>query len=363
MRVVDVTQVLAGPTAARTLAEYGAEVVKINNPWEEGPGYRWSRHRYHTDVNRGKATVLVDLKTTDGLDLFWRLADGADVVLQNFRRGVAERLGLGSAEVKARNPRAVYASISFYGYDGPWERLPGYEPNAQSATGVSLRSGRDGQPGMSPYAICDYSTGLLGALAVSLALFQRERSGAGQAVHACLAAAGTYLQLPYLYAGERVGAAETPRTPLGWSTLQRLFQTADGWLFLGASAAQADELGRCLGVTEVSDTLLEAAFRAKPTADWVEALAGRGIAAQAVVSPVALMSDPWVVAHGLSLTRAHQGGDQITTVGPSARLSRTPVTPGRPVSLPGGDAAEVLERLGIADRLGDLVARRALVLE
>src|SRR5581483_2861066 len=94
IKVLDVTQVLAGPTAARTLAEFGAEVVKINNPREEGAGYRWNVHRYHTDVNRGKATMLLDLKAPDCQEVVRRLVQRSDVVLQNFRLGVAERLGL-----------------------------------------------------------------------------------------------------------------------------------------------------------------------------------------------------------------------------------------------------------------------------
>ena len=85
--MVDLTQVLAGPTATRTLAEFGADVVKINNPREEGAGYRWQVHRYHTDVNRGKRTMLVDLKTPEGLDVLARLVERADVIMQNFRLG------------------------------------------------------------------------------------------------------------------------------------------------------------------------------------------------------------------------------------------------------------------------------------
>src|SRR5829696_6236967 len=115
VRVVDLTQVLAGPTAGRTLAEFGADVVKINNPAEEGAGYRTSVHRYHTDVNRAKRTMLLDLKSRAGLDVAYRLLDGADVVLQNFRRGVAERLGIGYEQIRQRRPDLVYVSVSAFG--------------------------------------------------------------------------------------------------------------------------------------------------------------------------------------------------------------------------------------------------------
>ena len=96
--------------------------MKGNNPREEGAGYRWQVHRYHTDVNRGKRTMLVDLKAPEGMEILWRLVEGADVVVQNFRLGVAERLGLGYEQVKARRPHIVYGSVSFAGYGGPWER-------------------------------------------------------------------------------------------------------------------------------------------------------------------------------------------------------------------------------------------------
>jgi crotonobetainyl-CoA:carnitine CoA-transferase CaiB-like acyl-CoA transferase len=141
-RVVDTTQVLAGPTGARTLAEFGAEVMKVNNPWEEGAGYRWQVHRYHTDVNRGKRTILIDLKRDEGMGILWRLVEGADAFLQNLWLGVAERLGFGYAQVKARKPDIVYLSVSAFGYGGEWQYRPGYEPNAQAIAGMQARGWR-----------------------------------------------------------------------------------------------------------------------------------------------------------------------------------------------------------------------------
>src|SRR5207237_5326604 len=139
IRVVDLTQVLAGPTATRTLAEFGADVVKVNNPREEGAGYRWQVHRYHTDVNRGKRTMLIDLKRPEGLALLWRLVESADAFLQNLRLGVAERLGIGYEQVRAHKPDIVYLSVSAFGYGGQWQYRPGYEPNAQSIAGMQAR--------------------------------------------------------------------------------------------------------------------------------------------------------------------------------------------------------------------------------
>lgn len=367
IRVVDLTQVLAGPTATRTLAEFGADVVKVNNPREEGAGYRWQVHRYHTDVNRGKRTMLVDLKTPEGLDVLWRLVERADVVMQNFRLGVAERLGIGYEQVKARRPDIIYGSVSFGGYGGPWERVPGYEPNAQAATGMAARMGGEaGPPGPQPFAPNDYATGLLGAFAVGSALFHRQRSGEGQHVQTSLVAAATVLQAALIPTRDASSGPEA----LGWSPLQRLYRASDGWLFLGAQDSQRDRLAAQDGVDGISglngrelELALQDRFAKRPAMEWVSVLTSAGIGAQRLTSATALMSEPWVIAHGLSLTRVDARGDAITTIGPPFRLSRTPVVPGALVSPPGADGADVLASLGMADRIDELVAKRAIALE
>ncbi len=370
VRVVDLTQVLAGPTATRTLAEFGADVVKINNPSEEGAGYRWQVHRYHTDVNRGKRTLLLDLKSAEGLEVCRRLIRDADVVVQNFRPGVAERLGVGYEQVRAERPEIVYGTVGFLGSGGPWAAVPGYEPNAQAVTGMMDRmAGAGGIPGMQPFAANDYATGLLGAFAIGLALLHRRRTGQGQYVETSLAAAATFLQAPYLHTHARKVWDEPAGDALGWGPLQRLYRAADGWLFLGAGESQRGRLDVLPGLSGIAgltgpalEAALEARFAARPLADWMSALAAAGVGAHPVISVAQLVQDPWVVAHGLTITRPHRDGDMITTIGPPARLSRTPAVPGRPVSPPGGDAAEVLADIGLADRLADLVARRVIAL-
>ncbi len=367
IRVVDLTQVLAGPTATRTLAEFGADVVKVNNPREEGAGYRWQVHRYHTDVNRGKRTMLVDLKTPEGLDVLWRLVDRADVIMQNFRLGVAERLGIGYEQVKARRPDVVYCSVSFCGYGGPWERVPGYEPNAQAATGMAARMGGEaGPPGPQPFAPNDYATGLLGAFAVGLALFHRQRSGEGQHAQTSLVAAATVLQAALIHTR---GASSGPEA-LGWSPFQRLYRASDGWFFLGATDPQCGRLAALDGLHDISglngrelELALQECFAKRPATEWLSMLTAAGIGAQRLISATALMSEPWVVAHGLSLTRVDAAGDAITTIGPPFRLSRTPVVPGALVAPPGADGADILESVGMADQIDELVAKRAIAPE
>ncbi len=370
-RIVDTTQVLAGPTAARTLAEFGAEVIKINNPWEEGAGYRWQVHRYHTDVNRGKRTILIDLKCAEGLDILWRLVGSAEAFLQNLRLGVAERLGIGYEQVRAHKPDIVYLSVSAFGYGGPWQYRPGYEPNAQSIAGMQARMGGDAdRPSGQPFAVNDYCTGLLGAFGLGLGLLHRLKSGEGQRVETSLGHAATFLQLPYLqtYAGKVWDEPSGPQAQ-GWGPLQRLYRAADAWFFLGAQEAQIERLAAIPGVQGVHgltgaplEARLEACFRGKPANEWVRLLVEAGMGAHTLGSVTQLMQDPWAVAHGLSVTRRHRDGSLITTIGPPARLSRTPAVPGRPVSPPGGDAEEVLAMIGMADKLDELVEKRVITL-
>ena len=130
----------------------------------------------------------------------------------------------------------------------------------------------------------------------------------------------------------------------------------------GSTRCPASRPSRVCAAVDL-EAALAARFAASPAAEWVSRLTAAGIGAQPVISATQLMQDPWVVAHGLSVTREHGSGERITTIGPPARLSRTPVIPGRPVSAPGGDAAEILAGIGLANQLDDLVARRIVALE
>jgi crotonobetainyl-CoA:carnitine CoA-transferase CaiB-like acyl-CoA transferase len=366
VKVIDLSQVLAGPTGGRTLGEFGADVVKVNPPDEEGAGIRFSVHRYHTDVNRAKRTMLLDLKAPGALDVMWRLLDEADVVVHNFRPGVMERLGVGYDEVQQRRPGIIYVSVTAYGA-GPWGTRPGYEGFGQASTGVAARQGGDGRPAGQPFAVNDYGTGLSAAFAATLALFHRERSGKGQQGAAALAYTGTILQSPYLqlYEGKKWDEPKGP-TARGFGPLQALYRASDGWFFLGAHPTQLAELA-CVeglgGIEAFSGDALTAALDERlaqaTVSEWCERLTARGIGAHRVVGVPELMQDPWVVAHGLSVTREHDTGEVITTVGPSVRMSATPVEVGRAAASPGADGVDVLASIGMADEAERLEASRA----
>jgi crotonobetainyl-CoA:carnitine CoA-transferase CaiB-like acyl-CoA transferase len=338
VRVLDLSQVLAGPTAGRTLAEFGADVIKVNNPHEEGAGIHFSRHRYHTDVNRGKRSILLDLKTPEGQSILADLIARSDVFIQNFRPDAAKHLRVSYADVRRLKPDVVYVTVSAFGEPGPWTGRPGYEVQAQAATG--LRYATHGRPQGQPFAVNDYGTGLFGAFAAGLALFQRQRTGAGQPVEAALAYTATFLQSATLHTHvPPVGESN------GWSPSHRLYAARDGWLFVADRAFD------------------DAAFGSETVAQAVDRLTREGIAAHALTSIDALAHDAWVREHGLLITREHDTGETITTVGPAMRLSRTPVQPGRPAPSPGVDAASILRDLHREAELDALLASGVIAIE
>ena len=345
LRVLDLTQIWAGPTAGRALAEYGADVIKINSPHEPV--------MTHVDVNRGKRTVLLDLAAPQDLAVFWRLLDTADVVMQNFRFGAAERLGVGYEQVRARRPDIIYASISAYGSGGPWRARRGYEVQGQAVAGAQDQFGGDAAAQRLPYEINDYGTGVLGAFAVLLAQHHRLRTGEGQHVEAALTYTATLHQSMHLQ--DFVGKEWTePRgqSALGSGPLQRLYRANDGWFFLGARESELAALARIdglAGIAELRDEQLalslEHAVLTRPVAHWVERFNAAGAGAHALIPVQQLIDDAWVRAHGLVITREHVGVGSVTTTGPVARLSGTPLRPGHPVLPPGADLAEVLREL------------------
>ena len=186
LRVLDFTRVLAGPHAARMLCDLGAEVIKIEPP--EGDLTRFGQPRlnslatYFIQQNVGKSNISLDFTHPRAVDIARRLADISDVVIENFRPGVMERLGLGYEELSARNPRLVYASISGYGATGPWVDRRAYAPVVNAETGLTKHQGdvRDGDYANDPFSHGDVYTGMEAAAGILAALLQRERNGRGQ---------------------------------------------------------------------------------------------------------------------------------------------------------------------------------------
>ncbi len=363
VKVLDLCIVLAGPTAGRTLAEYGADVIKIDAPT------RGDQVIFFTDVSRAKRSVLLDLKSEEGLEVFWQLVDEADVIVQNYRHGAAERLGIDYEAVKARKPDIVYGSMNAFGHIGPWAHRPGHEQLAQATSGMQMRFGGDGRPTLQTNAINDYGTGFMGAYGVALALLHRNRTGEGQHIDGSLAYTAVALQSQFLIGHEgHVWDEARGQDSVGDGPMHRAYEASDGWLFLGARRADLERLEIAAGIEGIGtlegDALasaLEAAIATGTVDEWVAKLVAAGAGAHRVVETVReLMEDPWVVAHGLSVTREHMDRGMVTTTGPAARLSRTPLVPGRPAPTPGSDAREILEEIGLGDRFDELVSSGAV---
>ena len=358
VKVLDLCIILAGPTMGRTLAEYGANVIKIDNP------RRGSTVARHNDINRGKRSILLDLRSEEGRDVFWKLLEDADVVAQNYRAGSLERLGLGYEEVRKRKPDIIYASLNAYGHIGPWAERPGHEGFAQATAGMTRRFGGDGVPESQPNPVNDYGTGFMGAYGVALALLHRQRTGEGQHIDSALAYTAMTLQSPFMQLYEGKEWNETSgQDALGTGPLHRAYQASDGWFFVGAPDTALPGLSGLDGLSGIDalrgDALassLEERFQGNSVAFWVERLAAAGIGAQRVVTNVReLMTDPWVESHGLSITREHNELGMVTTCGPAPRLSRTPVRPGIPAPKPGSHAREILAEHGLGNRYQTLL--------
>jgi len=361
VKVVDLCIVLAGPTCGRTLAEFGADVIKIDSPHTRTV-------LRHNDINRGKRSILIDLKKNEGLEIFWKLVDQADVVLQNFRRGVAEKLGIDYERVRARRPGIVYGSMNTFGHLGPYAGRPGHEQIGQAVSGMQVRYG-SGKPATAPFAANDYGTGLMACYGVALALLHKRRTGEGQFVDSALAYTATMLQSALLhdYKGKEWNEPHGQEAT-GNGPLNRLYQASDGWLFLAASER---ELAHCAELADLVDRSgaelereLEMRMRSRSVAVWVDALNKAGIGAHRVVPTLPdLMTDPLTVARGLAVTREHEGFGLITTTAPGVKLSHTPMTIGAPASKPGKDIASVLAEIGMGGELDRLISERVIVID
>lgn len=186
VRVIDTTQILAGPTACRILAEYGAQVIKINDPHSENPMATMA----HLYVNNGKRSILLDLKSSQGRNIMGRLIENADVFHQNFIPSTAERLGLGESDVRKLRPDIIYSSVTCHANGGFRENYRGHEELGQAVTGMQVRAGGDGISERAGRPLCDFSSGHMSAFAILLALFHRMRTGESQAVRAALSRSG-----------------------------------------------------------------------------------------------------------------------------------------------------------------------------
>ncbi|MCL0029264.1 CoA transferase [Dehalococcoidia bacterium] len=364
IRVLDMCIILAGPTCGRTLAEYGAEVIKID------PEHRKPALTPWLDVGRGKRSICLDVTKPGGLEIFDRLSDTADVVLQGFRKGVADRLGMGYERLRDRNPGIVYVSINAFGQVGPWATRPGFEQNAQAASGMQTRiGGRGGTPDISGYTFNDYGTGLMAAYGAMMALLERDRTGLGQCVEAALSYTASTFSSPYLldYQGYQRTEIEGPYAR-GFSALNRLYQATDGWFFLSADGEGEWERLAALGPLSYlggSDLFSTQQFRVendaalaeklsnifatKTVLDWTRIFWSVGVAVVPNRGIVEVSEDTYARDRGLVMTSDHPAFGSVTHVGAAPRLSATGLAAGESPRF-GGDTVPILRELGYTDR-------------
>ena len=349
--VADFSRVLAGPLATAALGDLGATVIKVESPQGDdtrawGPPFVDGESSYFMSVNRNKRSIALNLKDPADRALARKLAVKADVLVENFRSGVAERLGLGYDELSALNPRLVYASVTGFGANGPGRDKPGYDFMVQALSGLMSITGEpQGQPMKVGVAIVDVLTGLNLQSAVLAALYDREHSGQGQRVDVTLlgsALAGLVNQASsWLTAGvEPRRDANVHPSIAPYETLQ----AADGMIVLAVgNDAQFARCAAALGRPELGDdprfasnsqrvahrgalrAALEAALMTRPVTDWVAALTAAGVACARVntISEAFEFADQVGMPATIGITRPD--GTTLAQVASPVSYSSTPV--------------------------------------
>ncbi|MEV0345178.1 CoA transferase [Nonomuraea sp. NPDC050680] len=366
-RVVDLSIAMAGPLAAMRLGDLGADVIKVEPVTGE-----WQRHApaggatgnqvnaSFLSLNRNKRSLAVNLKSDEGRDIVHRLAATADVFLQNYRPGVAERLGMDHDTISGLNPRVVYVSMSGYGESGPYVTRPGQDLLLQAMSGAMLSTGRDGDPPApaGTYAIdaiTAYSA-FEGALA---ALLHRERTGEGQRVSVNMLDAAIAVQMQELSVFTVGGVPQRRgREPHGHTYIRApygVFATKDGYLALGmprldglAVALDLPELADMDGHTQRDEITSTVARRLpeRTTAEWLDICARHDLWAGPVYGYAELVADPQVRHNGSFVTYDHRTEGTVTTPGFPYGLSAAPPQVRRGAPLVGEHTAEILGELG-----------------
>ena len=367
LRVLDLTRVRAGPTCVKQFADWGADVIRIE-PAEGGDDMVGARDGADAqNLHRNKRSLTLNLKDPRGLALLKRLVEGADVLVENWRPDVKQRLGLDYATLAAVNPRLVYASISGFGETGPYRARAGFDQVAQGMGGLMWVTGRPGEgPLRAGIPVADLSAGLFAALGILIALQERERSGQGQWVQSSLL--GAMIAMMDFQAARWLDAGEVPRQqgndhPTVMPT--SVYPTADGFVNIGAAGnAIFARLCAVLGdpaLASVADfatpegraanrVALNAAIaeRTRPldSATLIERLNQAGVPCGPIYRMDEVFADPQVQHLGMAVAVPDGTGGSRRLVGPAIALSRTPARMKRTQGPPGEHSDEILRALG-----------------
>ncbi len=375
LRVLDVTQVMAGAYCSMLLGDMGADVIKVEKPGTGDDTRGMGALMEHGEsppfmaVNRNKRGIVVDLRTPEGVNVLRRLAATADVLVENFRPGTMDRLGVGYADLAAINPALIYCSVSGFGADGPYSDQGGYDLVAQGMSGIMSFTGEAGRPPVKAgVPVCDLNAAMFATYGVLSAYVHRLKSGEGQFVDTSLLEAGiayTVWETALLFA---TGAVAQPTgSAHRLSAPYEAFPTADGWLTVGA-ANQRSWIRLCEGVgrldlldderfttshrrlaerTALADELTDA-FRSATTASWVDRLREAGVPCGPIYDVAQVYGDKHVQARRMLVEVDHPRAGLHQQIGIPVKLSATPGDISRPAPVLGQHTREVLLESGFA---------------
>ncbi|TMH85897.1 MAG: CoA transferase [Betaproteobacteria bacterium] len=383
-RVLDLSRVRAGPTCVRQLADFGADVIKIETPPSiESETMGGPRHGPDfQNLHRNKRSITLNLKDKEGVTIFMKLVKTADVVVENYRPDVKDRLGIGYESLKKINPRIILASISGFGQDGPYRDRPGFDQIAQGMGGFMSITGLPGQgPVRAGTAIADISAGLFAALGILTALLEREKSGEGQWVQSSLLMSQIALldfqAARYLMTGVPPGQAGNDH-PTSMPT--SAYKTKDGYMNIAATGEAmwrrvCEGLGR-KDLLEREDfkgeqnrsknrvalnSEIEKALAARTTAEWIGVMTAAEVPCGPIYSIDQMFDDPQVRHLGAAVSTKSAKLGEIRIVNQAVKLSRTPARIATAPPELGEHTAEVLAELGYGEAAVETLRRKQVV--
>lgn len=370
LSVLDLTRARAGPTCCRILADFGADVLKIEAPPGVDPneGMSGPRHGYDMiNLHRNKRSLTLNLKESEGRAIFMRLAKKTDIVVENFRPDVKERLGIGYEALRSTNPRIILASISGFGQTGPYRLRAGFDQIAQGMGGLMWVTGFAGEgPMRAGIAVADSSAGIYAASGILIAIAERERSGVGQWVQTSLLqsqiAMLDFQAARYLVDGEVPGQAGNDHP---YSTPMGVLKTADGYINIGVGgdgqwralckALERPDLATNADYATLADRyrnrpklmeLLNLVFQTCSSAEWLQRLETVGVPAGPIYKLDEVFADPQVQHLGIAVPCHHHARGDTHIVGEPIELSRTPARVASMAPEPGEHTEQVLRALG-----------------
>lgn len=384
-RIVDLTTMISGPLATMILADQGAEVIKVEHPaggdhTREVADRRGGFAAAFLNNNRGKRCVTLNLKDPRGVEAALKLCATADVFVQNFRPGVADRIGLGEAAVRAARPDIVYASIAGFGFEGDWAGKPVYDPLIQALSGLaSVQGGSDfARPRLIRTILPDKVTAIQASQAITAALLARERSGQGTHLHLSMLDTVVHFlwssdMTGYTFVGDEIIEQDTGKAQ---TFVELIYQTVDGWMAVSAHTDRTwrglcnavnrpdwleDDRFKTAALREINKParleLTQQALLTDTTANWMQRLPAHDVPCAPVLTRGEMYQHPQVQANGVVIETDHPQAGRLRQARSPARFSTTPLDPPKPGRLLGADTQDVLAELGYdAPQIDQLIA-------